>query len=265
MTIKCTLLIEVQTNVSDNAAVSGREAGFSESFYWPGSSIATVITRFRGVAMRRAGMLPVGAAVVGQRYQIVNPVGAGQTEAVRYPGATGSAADYPSLGLLCKVPSLTTRNVGHFLLRGLPDARIFEGEYNPNANFRAAFLAFTRALEGFAFEARDLDATQAPLVSIAANGNYVTSANFTPGGATANVRLLRTYDEFGRLHSGAYTANITTATTGTINNWDGVAVTGGKIRLDTTIYPLMATEQIEPVRISSRKVGRPFDLFVGRR
>ena len=78
MTCKITFLFQLATNVSTPSAVARRIGGWSESWYSADATISAAITRVNAtigdwgdnIIGSRAALLPTGASIVGQRFQI---------------------------------------------------------------------------------------------------------------------------------------------------------------------------------------------------
>src|SRR4051812_2176397 len=102
MPSKYTAIFELSTNNS-NTAQGHRVGGWSETVYYNGSVNAVNIAQFTNLCQRRARFLPASAAVVGQRYQNIDPVGGASTGSVRFPGNANYGNDVPQMSLLCRI------------------------------------------------------------------------------------------------------------------------------------------------------------------
>lgn len=265
--MKSTMLFELVTNDGE-VGKPHRIAGWSESYYQNElTNFASNIQFFESLCQRRAALLPTGASIVGQRYQIVDPVGTSQTGDRLFPGGSNLAADYPGLAMFMRIPASGARNIGHVALRGIPDARCVLGEYsNFSETYNSAIVAFLSLLNSaiWRFKGRDLSQIAYPMIGIAANGTFTTEGNHTLN-AGDMVRVLRTNDEDGNQVGGRFKIIApVTATSGVLLNYDLGETTKGAIRKDLTVYPQYGTlAQVRP-RIVARKVGRPFTGFRGR-
>lgn len=267
MTLKCTFLFQQSTAVSDPTRPTHRIGGWSESWYYPGTSLTTFLGGpMQSWATFRAGMLALGCSIVGVRVQQVAPVGPSQSLIVAYPGTQSKEADVPQMALLCKVPALNATNIRRMILRGVPDVNVLEGEYLPDTAFSVAFNLFATALNAFQFRGRDLSQPRIPILSIDALGNVITinPHTFQVG---QMVRILRSKTSDGDLIGGAFQV----ATIGPLNtnfkvlNWGGEATTGGTARQDAIVFLNIDFANIAIGRIITRRVGRPFAQFRGRR
>lgn len=266
--IKCTMLIEARSAVS-SPSVRARIGGWSESWYDNSSTLTDVVrARFVTLCTRRAALLPQGTQITGQRYQIVDPVGASSTGSRIYPGSAGTQADIPQMALLMRIPGQGVANHRPVYLRGLPDARVVEGEYSPSAVYTNALSLFLQALVGWNFRGRNLAAAAVPILTIDVNGVFQLETDSALG-AGSMVRVLRTNLLAGGQFGGRFRiAAMPTARTGTLADWSAGPAVGGRLRLDSIIYPevgpgLTVDDVIS--RVVTKKVGRPFSEYSGRR
>jgi hypothetical protein len=271
---KCTMLMQLRTNVDQPNSPISRIGGWSESWYDTNTAISAVRPPFIQLCQKRAALLPAGAAVVGQRYQQVDPVGASSSTSFSFPGnarfTTSSdvlAADMPQNALLCAVIGASVKNTRRFTLRGLPDAVVVGGEYNPgNSAFSTALQAFFNELDLYWFPGRDLSAPTYPLLTIDSLGNFA-SEQATLFVVNQMVRVLRTKDADGRLRGGRFQVETMNpgGYTGKLAGWTFGACKGGKLRADSMIWAQVRPANISIGRQVTRKVGRPFTQYRGRR
>lgn len=278
MPVKCTALFQLATNVDFPNNAARRIAGWSESWYYPGNSIPNAITIFAGQnlvlglsipgwCLYRAALLPGGASIIGQRYQVVNPTGPSQTVGAVFPGSEGEPADIPQQALLIYCPALGSNNVRRSTLRGIPDARVIEGEYTPSQAFSTAVTSFFAFLSNFQFRARDLSQPTFTILNITTLGVVTTEA---PNTITAGqmVRVLRTRTADGDLVGGRFQVSGTGPgnTVFTLNGWTPAeATTGGRVRVDAIAFPFINGGACVLGRTVTRRVGRPFTVYRGRR
>jgi hypothetical protein len=277
VTIKFTMLLQANTAISSPTAPVHRIAGWSESWYYPGTSLQSclaaafggvtgLLSSSLGLVPARAGLLPLGCSVVGERVQVVDPPGLSQSLASVYPGNPAFFEGYPSIALLAKIPGVGVRNIRRVLLRALPSAVVVEGEYTPNVLFAAQLALFTQALAGWQFRGRDLAQPLFHVLTISAAGAVQCQENvpFTVGQA---VRVLRSRDVTGDLRGGRFVVSTTGPLSSqfTIPGWPFGACTGGTVRADAVVYPAVDTSNPLTGRAVTKKVGRPFFQFRGRR
>lgn len=275
MTIKFTMLIQDATAVSNPNAPVHRIAGWSESWYYPGTNIqACLAAAFGtgglipqlGLVPTRAGLLSLGSSVIGQRVQVVDPPGLAQSLNNVYPGNGLFATGYPSVALLSKVPGIGVRNIRRVLTRGLPSAVVTEGEYTPTALWNVALALYVQALAGWQFRGRDLAQPIFNVLTISPAGLVQCQQNL-PFATNQPIRILRTKDVTGDLRGGRFIVSTTGPLSSqcTILNWPYGATTGGTVRADAVVYPAVDTANFAPGRTVVKKVGRPFYQFRGRR
>jgi hypothetical protein len=283
MPVKCTALFQLATNVDFPNLPQRRIGGWSESWYVPGISIPTALQLFNGISLTstlsylgwcayRAALLPPGALIVGQRFQVINPTqppspGASQTLGQLFPGGWGEPADIPQQALLCSCASVGTNNIKRFTLRGIPDARVVEGEFQASGPYNQLLQAFFTSLNGFLFRGRDLSQTTFNLVGITALGvaTTVQAHNYTVGQI---VRVLRSKTVDGDLIGGLFRVSAIGPDqfTFTMGNWSPAeATTGGRVRLEQITFPAVDVTRTFFQRATTRRVGRPFTQYRGRR
>lgn len=265
---KYTMIFNSSTNVT-GGSIGQRTGGWSESFYKnaaPSDVVANETWRdvFLRQCQRRAALLPTGFSVGGQRYQQVDPAGGSATGGVVYPGTAGIQADVPQMALFLRLSAQGVPNIKPLTLRGLPDARVVEGEYFPASNFSAALNTYVTNLSLWQFKGRDLQQTPLSIFTID-NLGVVTTDEAHSFVENDFVRVLRTIDENGRRQGGRFRVIApVTSHTFKITPWDFGDCHGGKVRADVTIYPLIASQSANVLRVIVRKVGRPFGGYRGR-
>lgn len=260
---KCTAMFQL-TTTSSESSFGARTAGWSESYYTDTTNPVIVRNDFELLCGRRAALLPESGAIVGQRYNQVGPVGPSHTSGVILPGVKQSNCDIPQMAALCRAFASNTNNVRNLILRGVPDARVVDGEFQPSQQWIAAFGSFTSTLanKGYKFRGRDLSQTLFPIMQISnagvmqleVNGNYVVGDY---------VRVLRTVNRNDRKIGGRFRISIVTDPTHyVLQNWTGGDTVRGQVRKDAIVNPSFGTVSLQ--RIITRKVGRPFGQYVGR-
>jgi hypothetical protein len=278
MAVKCTALFQLATNVDFPNNPTRRLAGWSESWYFAGSSIQNAQSLFQGINLvggigipgwcsLRAAMLPGGAAIVGQRYQVVNPTGPSQVTGQLFPGSSGATADIPQQAILIYVPALGANNIRRSTLRGIPDPIIVEGETAFTPAFTTALSSFFSFLQNFQFRARDLSQPTFTILNITAAGVVTCETPHTLQ-VGQMVRILRTRTADGDLIGGRFQVSAIGPgnTVFTLLNWTPAeATTGGKVRVDAIVFVPVNPAGCVAGRAVTRRVGRPFTQYRGRR
>jgi len=261
--LKYTFLFQLSTNATKPNEKVHRIGGWSETWYdEPSTNFAVIAANW---SARRAPLLPQGAAIIGCRIQQVEPVAGAQTIALSFPGQAANSADIPQMALQCKATGIGTRNIRTFTLRGIPDGQVTEGEYTPVGGFDTALANFFKYLKGSSwnFRGRDLSQVAHPIVGIANTGVITFSE---PHGMIVGdyVRILRTTLANGRQFGGRFfVATVNTPTTMAITGWTQGDTVGGKGRKDGIVFPQV--ELAVQDRVITRRVGRPFIQYRGRR
>lgn len=271
---KVTFLFE-QTNVvgSGSSVSAGRQSGWSESWYFPDVGFSsTLLTRASNIAIARCALLNRNAKIVEIRLKdlssnqvLVNPVTF---------GGLGPACDIPQMALLVLVQSADSFNRRLVELRGIPDDWVSGGELSPGAA-SAAFSTWRTSLvaQGAYFSGLDKTIPRFGVQSVVAAGNIITLFLNEPSTGIAPDLWLRFYRVkpdatcCGSICD-AQVTGVTSPTIITARQNGAVNASGGKVgvRPDLELHPL-AGDPFGPKieRVVTRKVGRPFDAFSGRK
>jgi len=264
--LKCTMLFDVITNDGEEGKPH-RQGGWSESHYSSDpSSFSSRIAEFEDLCAKRAALLPIGAMIIGQRYQGVDPPSASQTNARQFPGAAGLAADYPTLSMYLRVPARDTRNISPLALRCMPDARIVKGEYNSSQQYQSALVRYLGGLSGnvWRFKGRDLAQTAYPLLRIQEDGTFATEANTTLV-AGDMVRVLRANVEDDGQVGGRFKVVGLEGPVGIgLLDWPFGACTKGRVRLHSIVYPQIDSASASIGQVVVRKVGKASGQYRGK-
>lgn len=273
MTLKVTTLFNAVT--VDSAGNGKRAGGFSESWY-SNKTIDTAAfnAAWLNLLRTRAALMPANVTIIGQRVQTVDPLGPARTFENVYKGSGTLQNDLPQVALQWQMNSAAGTNHRNVTLRGVPDARVVKGEYNPTAEYNAALIAHFRELRAN-WLMRAKDRTQ-PRVRMRAatsdnpNGWQITTQ--TPHGLAVNdtVQILSGLASNGKKYS----------FTGRVVVVDDAAkfhvypdtelvfggLTGGRVQKRIVTYTevfLNDAEMTDPLAVI-RKCGRPFHQFRGR-
>jgi hypothetical protein len=241
-----------------------RVGSWSETWYRDGAA-SEIVAPINDWIKRRCAMLPSVAGCNGYRVQLVG--GRGEITRNYVPGNITTEQDIPQMALNCSCKGSGTQNVKTFQMRGIPDGNVIEGDFQPTAAFNTAFNQFGGQLAGsqFRFKAKDLTKPKVRIVSVTAGGEFTLNGDmdFAVGDF---LQVLKCTNTVGDTVKGEfYVQTRTTARTGTFLNWaHGIVTLKGEMRLVAYIYPLVQSGTVKAVYITTRKVGRPFDLYRGR-
>lgn len=264
-TNRLTILFHHQSSdTSSPSAPPVRVAGWSESFYYNDS--ITDSGDIARLCQRRAALLPQNAFIIGQRYQFAD--GSSRSDSVRYNSNTGLAVDVPQMSLLCSARNLAQQSTRRFMIRGIPDAWVVNGELvggSAGVAARARINAYFDELADWLWKARDRNAATADIMTIAANGQF----NLAQDLAFADGDLLR----FQRVVStvklpikGSYRVlSHTSQRVGVFANWNGLTVSNvGKVQLVAFKFVPFVIKAQSFSRVAVKKVGRSFFQYRGR-
>jgi hypothetical protein len=246
-----------------------RIGGWSESWYTVQNGVNDVINQAsvgNGILLSRAALLGFGASIVGGRVQMVNPVGATQSFAALYPGIPTVLNDIPQMALLMKAPGVGVGNVRRFTLRGIPDTFVSEGEFSPNGTFQGQLSTFINSLQGWFFRGRDLTQPTVKILNIS-SGGVVTCQTAVSFALLQMVQILKSKDSGSNLRGGMF--QVSTLGPGsnvfTLLNWPYGATVGGTARGQGVVFPAVDYGHTSVSRVVTRRVGRPFTAYRGRR
>lgn len=260
--IKATMLCELATNTS-GAQRGRRIAGWSESVT-DFNSVSLAQRDLIALCQARAGLMPIGVRVVGQRYQVISPIGPSISTARQFPGTLQTTCDLPQVSVLARIGTSASPNTRNIIIRGIPDGAVVEGEYLDGVIPAANWTNYARALNGYLFSGRVLTANQQTIDHIDANGAVVLTEALTVTAGTY-VRVLRSLNDNGRRVGGRFrVGTVASPMTFQLERYDLGLVNGGKMRIDEQAYFSIAQDTFGIVRAITRKAGRPFGQFSGK-
>jgi len=274
MSIKCTLLFQLATGTAAPNPSLRRIGGWSESFYFPGGSIAAANDAVNGrpgvanisLCEYRAGLLPTSAQIIGQRFQEVNPVGRSQSFSKVWGGGSGFACDIPQMALLTRIPAAASNNVRMYIIRGIPDQLVVDGEFAPTQAYRNAINRLFVKLSEFQMRVVVRGAVPNTVATIDNNG-LVTFTNTRP---TVNPGDRITFYNILNAVGDPMTATYVVEKLGdgalqlSIRGWIGSNYHGGTAVGTSVTYPALTNNGATIGRIIVKKVGRPFVGYRGR-
>lgn len=243
----------------------GRIAGWSETWYFSGS-IAEAYDAIGRVEKKRAAFLTNHAAIVGYRIGIIK--GASQIFTADTPGAYSTPQDIPMSSLNCVVAANSIPNVKRFQLRGLADVQSKFGEWSKDGIVPGLVAQYGASLaaQQIRFRALDQSTPRVAIRSIAPDGTFTCDAGLTflEG---ANLTVLRCRNTAGKSANGTFkVVTKTSDQAGRFGNWNGGTVNvSGQMRAVAILYPTVKPGSFAVLGVTTRKVGRPFGLYLGRR
>jgi hypothetical protein len=152
-------------------------------------------------------------------------------------------------------------------LRGIPDSKVVGGGYVRTAAFSAAVADFYKNLDGYSFPGHDKSVPGAKVLVVDANGR-ATLDRPVPFALNTPVRITR-IKEAGSAEIRHFSSVITAQPAPTVVQLDPnravVIGLGGRMDSDVVLYFLVDPDEVPVPKITTRKVGRPFDSYRGRR
>lgn len=242
-----------------------RESGWSESVYRQNASdLKSQIAPAIALGDKRRLLLGQTADVIGITVVDVATPGRGVTYGRVGPGTTGFLTDTPQQALLIKLYSEKPNN-RELSLRGVPDAQIVSGDYQPTPGYAplvADYLAMLTNGDWY-FPGVDTLLPRSRVLSVINQTVTVDGVVSYPYGTP--VEFYRTYDQYRNLMRGPQLVGDTVTSHVfkllTIN--PTTVITSGFIRqIGRTIAKINGFDGL--IRIHNHKVGRPFGLVRGR-
>jgi len=271
---KTTLLIQLATGtVAPNPSLR-RIGGWSEGFYLNAADFATAISFLNGGANApaslcelRAGLLPTSAQIVGQRVQQVSPVGRSQSLNRLWSGGSGMDCDIPQMALLTRIPTQTGTHSRQYIIRGIPDQLVIDGEFAPNRDYSRALGRLFGILSSFSLRTVALTGAANTIETVSLTG-LVTFTVARPAmivGDTLEIRNVVVAG--GVIVNGSFEVESVSGTNPlvcSVKGWNSGAGVGGQGAVTGTSYPLLDGVNATTGRIIVKKVGRPFVQYRGR-
>lgn len=260
------MIFQLTTATGDAAPRSQRTGGWTESYYQDADSISLVRGAFETLCTARARLLPAGARITGQRYQQVNPVGRSATGDRNFPGSSALEGDIPQMALHFRINGEGVVNARSVDLRGIPDDVVVKGEYRVIVAFQNSLQNFFVTLQGFQFRALDLSVPTYRIFGVDNTGLFVledAAPAIVPGSV---IQVLRTLNEAKQQVGGRFLVlTKPTTTTGTLKNWTFGETRGGRMRINSYIYPVFERGDKNSALVIDKKIGRPSKGYRGRR
>lgn len=267
--IKYTMLFNYASNTTANLSRI-RVGGWSESVYGPDGT--SILDRdFNALQRARAALLPQGANIVGQRYQIVDgTAGRVRNTSQVFEGAGAKyPQDVPQMGLLFSGLADGSNNLRRWKIAALPDERAYQGEYfpDPTGEYDRAISAYKTQMQKWYFRHVQLSSL-VDLLTISSGGVFVLGSD--PGAwngppTPSIMQVMKTITPEKRKKGGKfYVLAKVDQTNGTLRDWPALACRGGKMRVLTYTYSKLQNGSIEMEKVVQRKIGRPPVGYVGR-
>jgi len=266
------------TTVAQNPNVaSAHMAGWSEGF-WLNANPSTQMPALRNVAQARAAFLPKQAAIVGYRIQSydisgnkLTPIGS-TAGSYRFGGSPRWDCDQPQVTLRASGSTAGGPNAAALYMRGIPDDWVAQGEYAPfdDTNTLLQFYYDRLIAVAAGFIGRNLSVGGQRVFNIADNGpgagSVINMQGPIAGLALGDfVRFVRVVADNKAPVEGTFAVSNINVNAITVRGLQGVVLTrpSGTCRKDSLTF--LAWNRIETKRITTKRVGAPFEKYRGRR
>jgi len=261
---KIDMLFHQTTNLGATTDAPVRSAGWSEGWYIDGT-LAQVKAAVHGLCQIRATLLTQAASIVGQRFRLV---GGGSTMlTTRYRGSQAVQSDVPQMAVLCSIQGRAVPNVRRFALRGIADARVVEGEYQPSSTNLASISAMGQWLDrsSFRFKGRNLSVGSSLIDNVTTGGVVLLEEPYVVV-EDQYVNVSRAKDVNGHSVSARHRVAVANPPYGmTLATWTHGPTEGGRVSISEEDFHLVDGLTLNVSRVVVRKVGRSFFQYVGRR
>lgn len=277
MAIKVVMVFQQTTNEGSfnpelNLAGRAHIGGWTEHVIWPSDSVDQLMQALTAPFAGRPGLLPSRASILNGNGTILGVrlyqggAGRGQFRAVAFSGDAG-IGDIPQMSLLCTIGVANSPTVRRFTLRGINDSAVVGGEANLGPELAGDIKAYGQALGNFAALTDDVVTTY-PVFGISGAG-LVTLNNVNNPFLKNDIVAFRqvVVTATGERVGGKFVID----SVGPENNqfkvadWTAGPARKGDVRKPTKSVKMMDSSTFTVSRIVSRKVGRPFELYRGRR
>jgi hypothetical protein len=253
--------------------------GWTESLIWGTDDVSSLIkaltlgtqTQFFNPPLldSRAALLPSACSLVGVKlYQ--GGAGKGRSLALARPGNPQYNTDIPQMALLMKSGGLNTTAVRRWTVRAIPDLMVVNGEFAPTPTYTILMQNYQTSLRQFGFFGIDPVASKkVAIFKIDAAGNVTTKNGANPFAVPSIVRISRAISNTdGTFLSKTDTIGLPDAGSGAqfkIANWTFGSATGGNAVQNVSGFFAFDYNTMAAARIVTRRVGRPFEQYHGRR
>lgn len=276
------LIYKIKGTTTKQGGAVGRQGANTESFIlnagaWDNPQYR-LATRLKDL---RAALLPTGSSIYGSTFVQLDalmqaPEIPSYTNDVIHPGAANLLIDQLDAAIKVTMHSKDRKHQKELKLGFIPDARVLTGEYHDADGYNAKLEAFLNELDAnWCFRSLDQDADVVKVQLVGGTG-LVTISGAKPGTFVndAKVRFLGARSAAGRSITGTYTMRLTDDNVIRLVGWDSspfggasVELVSGELMLNKYIAaPYSWNGLANEVPMACRKkVGRPSDLFVGRR
>ena len=239
-------------------------AGWGESFFTNQASANAALDALQALVQKRVACIGPQAQVRAIRAQNVDGQGDARVRILDQPG-TSSAVDTPYQSLIVHFRDEDGRRLVH-LMRGIPDAQVEQGLFKPSPAYTTRLRDYLQAVVDGPFVTRRLDRTN-PLKKI---------SSITEGGLLEclqghglvvgdRIKIMRTRSTVGQTVTGEFfVASAPSTFTAQLSGWGGQAVlNNGSFRKIAYVFKNINAFEYGQ-KVTSRKVGRPFDSPRGR-
>lgn len=264
---KVSFILDQSTAPETESPASVRDGGWTENYYLSAATLGLAVTRCHFYCDARAALLAKTGQVNG--FRIAERTSTGVARA--YPAfRTGAnvVCDVPQMAIQIHLRTATSKRTA--ILPGVPDIRSIGGAFSKSRTWENHVEHLIGILTaGFGMMALDKTQPLLNLISIT-TGGLVTTA--TPHGYVANdqIRFFRTSDIYRQTVTGTWIVSGTPPSTTTFQlaNYASAGdvvfgpVNKGKVR--KLVYAFSGFSEGDMGQITTRKVGRPFDLYRGR-
>jgi hypothetical protein len=193
--------------------------------------------------------------------------GKGVIVPMNYSGFPAYVTDILQMALLCSSSNSAALQQRRWFVHCIPDTMVSFGEFNPSTTYRNALSVYLDHMRSWWWLGYTATGTQV-IMAIDATGKVITAGahTFTQG---TWVTISRTTLTNGQRKGGRFRVKSTgpLATEFTLEDWQWGAAAGGRVYIKGgQLYQIGAGgAQPAALRIGTRKVGRPFFVYRGRR
>jgi hypothetical protein len=244
---------------------SKRVGSFSETV-WSDSLDQVQISNYMRTSLgpKRARLLPRSAELFACRLYTAG-AGKGTLVSMNLVGGT-FVTDIPQMALLCQSNNPAAPVQRRFFVHAIPDTYVVGGEFSPSASYASLLADYFVGLQSVWFQGITRSTT-ATIFNVQADGTVMFTGPVTYTQGTI-IQVSRTVTASGRKVGGPYAV----ASVGPganqvkLTGWQWGVTNGGTTFIKgQQLYSIGGGAGVSIRHIGTRRIGRPFEKFIGRR
>lgn len=240
-------------------------AGWSESWYFDGSTSSGFDTAMSTLLTARANLLASNGLALGYRVAQTNPPGTAHTGIMNVASTSIAVQDLPQVSIFVRVYAVGNQK-RLLMLRGIPDSQVVNAQYAPSGAYAGLLANYQSLVQTLGCRLRVHDTTEPVLAVLTVDTNGLTTFAGAHGLAVGNyVKFFRSKaSNLATVKKTYQVLAVPSSTTAVLNGWPaGITLLNG--RAYQLVYKTAVIAGIgNVIRATTRKAGRPFGQPRGR-